>query len=411
MASENVKKLIVEKKSFTFGEAPNEMVLESGAKLGPITIAYEVIGTLNKDKSNAIVVLHALSGDAHVAGYYSEAEEKPGWWDIMVGPGKAIDTNKYFVICSNVLGGCYGSTGPTSINPKTGKQYGLDFPVVTIADMVKAQKQLLDYLGIKKLVTVIGGSMGGMLAIEWTLQFPEIPEGAIIIASCASQTAQEVAFDAVGRNSIVTDPEWKNGNYTDNKKLKGLAVARMVAHITYLSEEGMEKKFGRRLHGDRKDYSYKIINHGEPNELTLKGKPIDEFEKNFDREFEVESYLAHQGKKFVDRFDANTYLYITKAMDYFDVAQKYGGGSLSKAFKKLQAEILLISFTTDWLYSSLESKEMIEALRSNDKDVSYIEIKSNHGHDAFLLEKKTVEENRILTAAIKNFITHTKFEL
>ena len=411
MGSEkNTGKLIVERKNFTFAEPSNEMVLESGVKFGPITLAYETIGHLNKDKSNAILVLHALSGDAHVAGFYSEEDKKPGWWDIMVGPGKAIDTNKYFVVCSNVIGSCYGSTGPASINPRTGKPYGLDFPVITIGDMVKVQKQLLDHLGIKKLVSVVGGSMGGMQAIEWTLQFPEVPEGAIIIASCASQTAQEVAFDAVGRNSIVNDPEWKNGTYDDNRKLKGLAVARMVAHITYLSEEGMEKKFGRRIRGDKKNYSYRIINNGEPGEVDSKGRPIDSFEKNFDREFEVESYLAHQGKKFVDRFDANSYLYITKAMDYFDAAARHGNGSLKNAFKKVQAEILLISFTTDWLYSSQESKEMIEALRSNDKDVSYLEIKSKHGHDAFLLEKKTVEENRLLSAAIKNFISHIKFE-
>ncbi len=399
---------IVKKQLYTFAEPPDEMVLESGEKLGPITLAYETYGQLNKDKSNAILILHALSGGAHAAGFYSEEDikgekKKTGWWDIMIGPGKAIDTNKYFVICSNVLGSCYGSTGPSSINPKIGKPYGLDFPVITISDMVKAQKYLIDHLGIEKLVTVIGGSMGGMQAIEWTLQFPDIPQSAIVIASCAAQTAQEIAFDAIGRNSIISDPDWENGNYFNkNKKLKGLAVARMIGHVTYLSEEGMEKKFGRKLQYDKK-YSYKIKPkfENEPSNLS-------EMEKQFDREFAVESYLSHQGKKFVDRFDANSYLYLTKAMDYFDVAAKYGGGSLVNAFKKVKAEYLLVSFSSDWLYSSLESKEIVRALRLNNKDISYIEIKSRHGHDAFLLEKKSVTENRILSQAIKNFLSYIK---
>lgn len=399
---------IVKKQIFTFAEPPNELVLESGEKLGPITLAYETYGQLNKDKSNAILILHALSGGSHAAGYYSEEDikgekKKHGWWDIMIGPGKAIDTNKYFVICSNVLGSCYGSTGPSSINPKTGKPYGLDFPVITIHDMVKAQKYLIDHLGIEKLVTVIGGSMGGMQALEWTLQFPDVPQSAIIIASCAAQTAQEIAFDAIGRNAIISDPNWENGNYYgNNKKIKGLAIARMIGHVTYLSEEGMEKKFGRKLQYDKK-YSYKI-------RLPKENCPPDlsEMEKEFDREFEVESYLAHQGKKFVDRFDANSYLYLTKAMDYFDVAAKYGGGSLVNAFKRVKAEFLLISFSSDWLYSSKESKEIIRALRLNNKDVSYIEIKSRHGHDAFLLEKKSVTENKILSQALKNFLSYIK---
>ncbi len=395
---------IVKKQTFTFADTPNEFVLESGKKLGPVTIAYETYGELNKTKSNAILVLHALSGGAHAAGYYSDEDikgekKKFGWWDIMIGPGKAMDTNKYFVICSNVLGGCYGSTGPASINPKTNKPYGLEFPVVTISDMVKAQKCLLDQLGIEKLVTVIGGSMGGMQAIEWTLQFPDIPKSAIVIASCTSQSAQEIAFDAVGRNSITTDPDWENGDYYGkNKELTGLAIARMVGHITYLSEEGMDQKFGRRLQGDVKNYSYKI--------KDILGQPDADLEKKFDREFEVESYLAHQGKKFVNRFDANSYLYLTKAMDYFEVEDKYGGGSLTKALKRTKAETLLISFTSDWLYSSDQSKKIVEALRINNKDVSYLEIKSKHGHDAFLLEKKTVAENKILSQAIKNFISH-----
>jgi len=395
---------IVKKQTFTFAEPPNELVLESGKKIGPVTIAYETYGELNKTKSNAILVLHALSGGAHAAGYYSDEDikgekKKFGWWDIMIGPGKAMDTNKYFIICSNVIGGCYGSTGPASINPKTNKPYGLDFPVVTISDMVKAQRHLLEYLGIEKLVTVIGGSMGGMQAIEWTVQFPDIPKSAIVIASCTSQSAQEIAFDAVGRNSITSDPDWSNGDYYGkNKDLAGFAIARMVGHITYLSEEGMDQKFGRRLQGEAKNYSYIIKNMDSPKDPDL--------EKKFDREFEVESYLAHQGKKFVNRFDANSYLYLTKAMDYFNVEDKYGSGSLSKAMKRVKAETMLISFTSDWLYSPDESRKIVEALRSNNKDVSYLEIKSKQGHDAFLLEKKTVAENKILSQAIKNFISH-----
>lgn len=395
---------IVTPQFFTFAEPPDEMILDSGQKIGPVTLCYETYGQLNKKKNNAILILHALSGSAHVAGYHSHDDENPGWWDIMVGPGKAMDTNKYFIICSNIIGSCYGSTGPSSINPATGKPYGLDFPIITIHDMVKAQKKLLDYLGISKLVTVIGGSMGGMQALDWCLQFPDIPESAIIIASCAEQSAQEIAFDAVGRNTIITDPDWDNGNYYGkNKKLTGLAIARMIAHITYLSEEGMDKKFGRKLQYSNKSYSYRIVN-------TERDPNRDEFENKFEREFAVESYLAHQGKKFVDRFDANSYLYITKAMDYFDVAEKYGGGSLIKALKRIEAEVLLISFTSDWLYSTSQAKAIIEALRINNKDVSYLEIKSQYGHDAFLLEKRSFTENKILSQAIKNFLSHAKIE-
>jgi homoserine O-acetyltransferase len=393
---------IIKPQFFTFGEPPNEMVLDSSAKLGPVTLAYETYGKLNEKKNNAILILHALSAGSHVAGYNSPDEKSPGWWDLFVGPGKPMDTNKYFVICSNVLGSCYGTTGPSSVNPKTGKAYGLNFPVVTIHDMVKAQKKLLDYLGISKLVTVIGGSMGGMQAIDWTLQFPDVPESAIIIASCAEQSAQEIAFDAVGRNAITTDPDWAGGDYYNkNTKLIGLAIARMVGHITYLSEEGMDKRFGRKLQSNKTTYGYSIIN-------KEKDPGIGELEQKFDREFTVESYLAHQGKKFVDRFDANSYLYLTKAMDYFDAAVKYGGGSLKTAMKRVEAEMLVISFTSDWLYSSAQSKAVVEALRMNNKDVSYMEIKSQHGHDAFLLDKKGINENRFLGQAIKNFLSHAK---
>ena len=387
---------IVKPEEFTF----DSLELESGKTLSPVTVAYEAYGTLSPEKDNAILIVHALSGGAHVAGYLSDKDEKPGWWDNMVGPGKAMDTNRYFVICSNVIGSCYGSTGPASENPQTKKPYGLDFPVVTIQDMVKAQKKLIDHLGIKKLLAVIGGSMGGMQALEWTLQFPEVPESAVVVASCYAQSAQEIAFDAVGRNAIKTDPEWEDGNYYGkNRKLTGLSIARMIGHITYLSEEGMETKFGRKLQNEQGGYSYRI-----KDDTGDSGR--DSFENKFEREFAVESYLAHQGRKFLDRFDANSYLYITKAMDYYNAAEKYGKGSLTGALEKVKAEFLVISFSSDWLYSSAQGKEIVEALRVNNKDVSYLEVDSKHGHDAFLLEQKTVEENRILGQAISNFLSY-----
>src|ERR1035437_7017593 len=387
---------IIKPQYFTFAESPDGMLLEKGGKLGPITIAYETYGTLNKDSSNALLVCHALSGNAHAAGYYTDEDIKgpkknTGWWDLMIGPGKPMDTNKYFIICSNILGSCYGTTGPASINPATGKEYGMTFPEVTIPDMVKVQKNLLDYFGIEKLVSVIGGSMGGMQALEWALQFPDVPKSVIVIAASAALSAQEIALDAVGRNAIKMDAHWENGNYYGkDKKLKGLAVARMVGHISYLSEEGMEKKFGRRI------------------EDAAMAASMSPFEKEFENGFAVEGYLAHQGKKFVERFDANAYLYVTKAMDYFDVDNKYGGGSLTKAMKRVKAEVLMVSFTSDWLFSPAQAKEIVQALTLNNKDVSYIEIKSIHGHDAFLLEKKTVSENKILGQAFKNFLIHIK---
>jgi homoserine O-acetyltransferase len=387
---------IVKVQYFTFADPPNEMALEKGGKLGPITIAYETYGNLNKEKSNAIMVCHALSGSAHAAGYYTDEDIKgpkknTGWWDLMIGPGKPIDTNKYFIICPNIIGSCYGSTGPASKNPATGKEYGMSFPEVTIPDMVKAQKILLDSFGIDRLVSVIGGSMGGMQALEWALQFPDIPKSIIFIAASAALSAQEIALDAVGRNAIKIDPDWNGGSYYGTgKQLQGLAVARMVGHISYLSEEGMEKKFGRRA------------------EDPAMAAAMSDFEKKFENGFAVEGYLAHQGKKFVDRFDANAYLYITKAMDYFDVDNKYGGGSLNKAMKRIKAEVMMVSFTSDWLFSPAQAKEIVQALTLNNKDVSYIEIKSIHGHDAFLLEKKTIAENKILGQAFKNFLIHIK---
>jgi homoserine O-acetyltransferase len=372
---------LVEKKSFTFAEPPNEMILESGVKLGPITIAYETCGKLNDDKSNAILICHALSGDSHVAGYYSKNDPKPGWWDIMVGPGKGIDANKYFIICSNILGSCMGSTGPCSYNPKTVEPYGRDFPVVTIGDMVKAQKALLDQMGIKKVLSVIGGSIGGMQVLEWSVRYPEMVVSAIPLATTTKHSALAIAFNEVARQAIMADPDWNNGNYYAGPKPDhGLAVARMIGHITYLSDESMRIKFGRRLQ-DKSDLSY-----------------------NFEADFQVESYLRYQGTKFVERFDANSFLYITKASDYYDLEKQHGFGSAVKAFSKAKARFLVVSFTSDWLYPTYQSKAMVQAMKKNNLDVSFCEIEADWGHDAFLLP------NERLTNLIKNFLESTYFE-
>jgi homoserine O-acetyltransferase/O-succinyltransferase len=366
---------IVEKKFFTFAEPPHEMQLENGAKLGPITLAYETCGTLNSDKSNVILILHALSGDSHVAGYYKEDDEKPGWWDNMVGPGKGIDTNKYFVICSNILGSCMGSTGPCTINPRTVLPYGLDFPVVTIGDMVTAQKALLDHLGIEKLLAVVGGSIGGMQLLEWCVRYPAMVTAAIPLATTTRHSALAIAFNEVGRQAIMADPNWNGGNYYFGPKPNmGLAVARMIGHITYLSDESMRHKFGRRLQ-DKSDFSF-----------------------NFDADFQVESYLRYQGKKFVERFDANSFLYITKAADYFDIRRKYGDGSAVKAFSKTRAKFLVVSFTSDWLYPTYQSRAMVKAMKKNGLDVSFLEIEAEWGHDAFLLSSDR------LTKLVRGFL-------
>lgn len=352
-------KQIVETKTFNIKETIH---LESGKELKNVQVAYETYGELNEQKDNAILLLHALTGDAHAA-FYHEGDDKPGWWDIMVGPGKAFDTDKHFVICSNILGGCKGTTGPSSLNPDTSKPYGLDFPVITIEDVVKVQKKLTDYLGVKKLC-VAGGSMGGMQAMEWAIQYPDMVTHCITIASTARLSAQGIAFNAVGRNAILSDPNWNNGNYYEAERPeKGLSIARMVGHITYLCEEAMHNKFGRRL----------------------QDKDVPDF--HFDVDFQVESYLAYQGQSFVDRFDANSYLYITKAVDYFDIAQKYG--SLEIAFAKTNAKYLIVSFSSDWLFPTEQSKEITNALVKNGKDVSFCEIDSPCGHDAFLLEHET----------------------
>ena len=366
---------LVEKEFFTFAAPPREMTLESGAKLEPITLAYETLGALDGDKSNVVLILHALSGDSHVAGYYAEDDSKPGWWDIMVGPGKGIDTDKYFVVCSNMIGSCMGSTGPSSLNPKTNRPYGPEFPLVTIGDVVEAQKVLLDHLGIKKILSVIGGSIGGMQVLEWSVRYPEMVVSAIPLATTTKHSALAIAFNEVARQAIMADPHWNNGNYYPGPKPDhGLAVARMIGHITYLSDESMRLKFGRRLQ-DRSDFSF-----------------------NFEADFQVESYLRYQGQKFVDRFDANSFLYITRASDYFDLERQYGSGSSVKAFARARSRFLVVSFTSDWLYPTYQSKAIVQAIKKNGLDVSFCEIEAEWGHDAFLLP------NERLTILVRSFL-------
>jgi homoserine O-acetyltransferase len=353
---------IVENKYHTTAEPPDEMLLECGAKLGPITIAYETYGSLDPDKGNAVLILHALSGDAHVAGFHTEEDDKPGWWDSMVGPGKGIDTDKYFVVCSNIMGSCMGSTGPCTINPKTVMPYGLDFPVVTIGDIVRAQKTLVDALGIERLLAVVGGSIGGMQVLEWCVRYPEMVASAIPLATTTKHSALAIAFNEIARQAIMTDPNWNNGDYYSGPRPEtGLAVARMIGHVTYLSDESMRLKFGRRLQ-DKSDFSF-----------------------SFDPEFQVESYLRYQGKRFVERFDANAFLYITKAADYFDLAEQHGGGSMVEAFSKSSTRFLVVSFTSDWLYPTYQSREMVKAIKKTGQDVSFCEIEAKWGHDAFLI--------------------------
>jgi homoserine O-acetyltransferase len=366
---------IVETKYFTFAEPPNELELECGRKLGPITLAYETYGEMNADKSNCILIVHALTGDAHAAGRHKPEDRKPGWWDNMIGPGKGFDTTKYFVICSNIIAGCMGSTGPNCINPATGKRYATDFPMVTISDMVNAQKALIDHLGIKQLLCVAGGSMGGMQVLQWSVAYPDMVRLAMPIATTARLSAQAIAFDAVGRHAIMADADWNNGHYYGGATPdRGLGIARMIGHITYLSDVSMHEKFGRRLQ-DKSCLDYDFVT-----------------------EYQVESYLNHQGDEFVKRFDANSYLYITKAMDYFDLAQP--SGDLRKELARAKAAFLVVSFSSDWLFPSYMSKEIVSALRRNNIDVSYAEIQSDYGHDAFLLEVDT------LTKLILSFLEY-----
>ncbi len=356
---------IVETQYFTCYEPPQELKLKSGERLGPITVAYETYGQLNPDKSNAILICHALSGDAHAAGLH-KGDKKTGWWDIMIGPGKAFDTNQYFVICSNVLGGCRGTTGPSSINPKTETPYGLSFPVVTIDDMVHVQKALIDHLGIQQLLSIAGGSMGGLQAMKWCVEYPDFVQSAIVIATNYRHNAQQIALHEVGRQAIMSDPDWQEGNYYGKNLPKhGLALARMIGHITYMSEKSMDEKFGRRLIGKEKvGYDFSI-------------------------DFEVQNYLRYRGDSFVERFDANSYLYITKAVDYFDLEE--ATGSLTEALAHVTAKFLVISFTSDWLYPSHQLKTFVKALKANDQDVSNVIIESDYGHDAFLIENTRQE--------------------
>jgi len=355
--------LLVEKQYFTFAEPPEKMVLESGARLGPVTIAYETYGTLSPARDNAILVAHAFSGDSHVAGKYAGDHEgvKPGWWDSVVGPGKGLDTNKYFIICSNILGSCMGSTGPASINPASGNPYGLEFPMVTIGDMVNAQRKLMEHLGVDKLHSVVGGSVGGMQVLEWCVRYPEMVKSAIPLATTMRHSAMAIAFNEVARQAIMADPHWNKGNYYNTAAPHmGLAVARMVGHVTYLSDEAMRRKFGRRLQ-DKNDFGY-----------------------DFGADFEVESYLRHQGSKFVQRFDANSLLYITKAADYYDLTLD-SPGKTARDFSTTKAKFLVISYSSDWLYPTYQSKELVQALKRSGRDVSFCEIEADAGHDAFLL--------------------------
>jgi homoserine O-acetyltransferase len=343
--------------------AAEPLPLDSGAALGPYSIDYQTYGTLNAEKSNAIIICHALTMDQYVASSHPTTG-KPGWWEDVVGPGKPIDTDRYFVICPNIIGGCMGSTGPASINPATGKPYGLDFPVITVRDMVRAQARLIERLGIGDLFCVIGGSMGGMQVLEWAASYGDKVFCAVPIATAPRHSSQNIAFHEVGRQAVMADPDWRHGRYLEEgvSPRKGLAVARMAAHITYLSSKALHEKFGRKLQ-DR-------------DALTF----------GFDADFQVESYLRHQGSTFVDRFDANSYLYITRAMDYFDLAADHGG-SLAAAFQGVKTRFCVVSFTSDWLYPTRDSREIVRALNAVAANVSFVEIESDKGHDAFLLHE------------------------
>ena len=336
--------------------------LKSGAVMDTYELVYETYGRLNADRSNAVLVCHALNAAHHVAGHYADDPGNVGWWDNMIGSGKPVDTDHFFVVGVNNLGGCHGSTGPQSTNPKTGKPWGADFPVVTVEDWVATQARLADHLGIRRFAAVMGGSLGAMQALQWTISFPERVRHALVIACAPNLSAQNIAFNEVARQAIITDPDFHGGHYYEHntRPTRGLRVARMVGHITYLSDDEMASKFGRQLRHGKLNY-------------------------NFDTEFEIESYLRHQGLKFSDYFDANTYLRITKALDYFDPALDHGG-SLAKALARARANFLVVSFTTDWRFSPARSREIVKALLDNRRDVTYAEINAPHGHDAFLLE-------------------------
>jgi homoserine O-acetyltransferase/O-succinyltransferase len=354
---------------YTFAFPPNELKLETGEKLGPVTLVYETYGELNAEKSNAILIAHALTGDAHVAG-------PDGWWGNLIGSGKGIDTDKYFVICSNVIGGCKGSIGPSSINPKTKKPFGLTFPLITVSDMVEAQKQLIEYLDIDKLLSVVGGSMGGMQVLQWMFSHPDKIQSAIPIATTLKHTPQQIAFNEVGRQAVMSDPHWKNGDYYDSvPPSKGLAIARMIGHITYMSDASMTEKFGRKTKADKEPFK-------------------------FSADFEVEGYLRYRGDNFVKRFDANSYLYLTKAIDNFTLLN---GHALGSVFRGLKAKVLVLSFKSDWLYPSYQSQEIVKACKLAGVDASYCELTSTYGHDSFLLE--TEQETQLIGNFLKSVET------
>jgi homoserine O-acetyltransferase/O-succinyltransferase len=354
---------------------PGPLALDGGGRLSPVEIAYETYGTLDAGGTNAILVCHALTGDQHVASAHPKTG-KPGWWTRMVGAGKPIDPARHFIVCANVLGSCLGSSGPASIDPATGQPYAMSFPVITVRDMVRAQAMLLDHLGVAVLEAVVGGSMGGMQALEWAATFPDRVRAAIVIASAARHSAQNIAFHEVGRQAIMADPNWRGGAYygAGDPPSAGLAVARMAAHITYLSEAGLTEKFGRRLQ-DRGAKGF-----------------------GFDADFQVESYLRHQGISFTDRFDANSYLYITRALDYFDLAEEHGG-LLANAFRGSATRFCVVSFDTDWLYPTAESRTIVHALNAAGAQVSFVELSSPFGHDAFLLD--VPELNQVVDGFIR----------
>jgi homoserine O-acetyltransferase len=358
--------LIAQSQSMLF-EAP--LPLQSGASIRGYSLSYETYGTLNADKSNAVLICHALNASHHVAGVYADQPKNLGWWDNMIGPGKSLDTDRFFVIGVNNLGSCFGSTGPMHVNPDTGRVYGADFPVVTVEDWVNAQARLLDALGIQQLAAVMGGSLGGMQALSWTLQYPERVKHAVVVASAPNLNAENIAFNEVARRAIVTDPDFHDGHFYAQGVVpkRGLRIARMIGHITYLSDDVMNEKFGREL---REAVTHNVTGYKYSTQEV---------------EFQIESYLRYQGDKFSEYFDANTYLLITRALDYFDPARAFGG-DLSKALARASCKFLLVSFSTDWRFSPARSREMVKALLDNRRDVSYAEIDAPHGHDAFLLD-------------------------
>jgi len=368
----NVQQLAAQQGGASEADAPHSLILrlppgqpltlDAGTALGPLSIAYQTYGALNSAKSNAVLICHALTGDQHVASR-NPVTGREGWWETMIGPGRPIDTDRFFVICSNVVGGCMGTTGPASTNPANGQAFGLDLPVVTIADMVRAQALLLDHLGIDQLFCVAGGSMGGMQVLQWASLYPERVFSALPIATSAKHSSQNIAFHEVGRQAIMADPDWRGGRYLAEgvRPAKGLAVARMAAHITYLSDSALQRKFGRNLQ-DRAQRTF-----------------------SFDADFQIESYLRHQGAIFVERFDPNSYLYMTRAMDYFDLAADFGG-SLAQAFKRSRTRFCVVSFTSDWLFPTSDSRAVVHALNAQGASVSFVEIETDRGHDAFLLD-------------------------